>query len=275
MNINALLHTAVALTRKHTPLILTATAVAGVVSTAVLSAKAARPAYEATIDAANDRWAAASDEDTRSPREFLDELTVMDHVRATWKIWLPPVVSGALTITSIVLMHATHQKRYAALMGLYVLGEKAFQEYREAVDEVVPEKVKEKVRTAVAKKAVDREDPPATMEMLDPDNPDTHSRWGNVCYDCYSGRYFTADMQTIRRAENDFNQDLINHRYGSLNEFYARIGLPGIHAGEDVGWNSDKLLNIGYNSILTDAGVPVLSIDFYDSRPKIDYSSTW
>ena len=275
MNINALLHTAVALTRKHTPLILTATAVAGVVSTSVLAAKAARPAYDAVIDLANDRWVVATDTDQRTPADHFEELTIMDKAKATWKIWLPPVVSGALTITSIVLIHTTHQKRYAALMGLYVLGEKAFQEYREAVDEVVPEKVKEKVKTAVAKKAVDREDPPATMGAVDPDNPDTHPGWGNVCYDCYSGRYFTADMQTIRRAENDFNQDLINHRYGSLNEFYARLGLSGIDAGEDIGWNSDKLLNVGYNSILTDAGVPVLSIDFHDSRPKIDYSSSW
>lgn len=148
-------------------------------------------------------------------------------------------------------------------MGLYVLGDKAFTEYREAVDEVSDDKTKEKVKTRAAEKAVGRDD-----EMLVNVANMGHE---TICVDMYSGRYFRSDMETIRRAENDFNSDMLNNRYGSLNEFYSKLGIESIGAGEDIGWNSDDIMEIGYNSVLTQSGQPALSIDFYSSMPKHNY----
>src|SRR5699024_6306742 len=92
-----------------------------------------------------------------------------------------------------------------------------------------------------------------------------------LCYDMFSGRFFQSDIESIRRAENQFNKNLIHHNYGSVNELSSLMGIGGVGAGEDMGWNSDNLLSIGYNSILTEKGVPALSIDFDECPPRFQY----
>ena len=162
------------------------------------------------------------------------------------------------------MIHWTHQKRYAALMGLYALGNQAFQEYRESIDEVLDDKTKEEVKQRVTSKAVHRNEDDLDGALGD-------LREMTLCYDSFSGRFFQSDIESIRRAENECNKGLIAHNYGSLNELYSLMGLGGVGAGEDIGWNSDNLLNIGYNSILTERGVPAMSIDFHDCLPTHNY----
>lgn len=251
MNIKLLLTTAAARVRENTPLIVTATAIAGVVATSVLVAKAAPKAAEAV-------------EEDYQPGD--SKYTPVQYVKTTWKIWLPAVGSGALTIAAIVLIHTSHKRRYGALMGLYVLGDKAFTEWRESAEEVIDESTMTKVKAKVAEKAMSRDE-----SLLDEQSGIMQNE--TLCTDMYSGRFFRCDMETIRRAENDFNQDLISFMAGSLNEFYSKIGLDNIQAGEDVGWNSDHLMDLNYNSILTPNGTPALCIDFYNSPPKFNYFS--
>ena len=253
MNIHAIARQAVVAIRTHTPIILTSTAVAGVITTAVLTAKAAikadrRMGHESHLE--NETKVAE----------------IKQYVRVTWKDWLPPIGAGSLTIASIILAHYTQQKRYAALMGLYVLGEKAFTEYRESLEEVVDKNTADKVREKAATKAVNRDNEALENHIFER---------GETClvFDSYSGRYFKSDIETIRRAENKFNKNLIDHMFGSLNELYAEIGIEGIVAGEDVGWNSDKLLEIDYEAVLTDNGLPALYIGFNSTPPSFTYAT--
>ena len=254
MNIHAVARQAVVAARTHTPLILTATAVAGVVTTAVLAAKASRKAekvYEETEnkEIPKDRAAAA-----------------LQYAQTTWKCWLPPIGSGVVTIASIIMAHYTQQKRYAALMALYVVGEKAFSEYRDSIEEVVDKNTAQKIREKAAEKGVNRDQEALESHIFDR---------GETClvYDSFSGRYFKCDIETIRRAENTFNKNLIDHLYGSLNELYTEIGIEGVGAGEEVGWNADKLLEIDYEAVLTEKGLPALYIGFNSSPPRHNYAS--
>lgn len=260
MNFQAVLKSALALTRKHTPLILTATAVAGVVSTAVLAAKAAPEAQKTIVEEVNDRWAQADSD--LAPSDY-DNLSILEKAQVTWRVWIPTVASGALTITSIILIHTTHQKRYAALMGLYVVGERAFQEYRESVDEVADKKTVAKVKEKVSQKAESRAGEAFQNQLVE--NPDS-----TIIYDGFSGRSFIADLESVRAAVNDFNQNLIHHSYGTLNELYSLLGWEGIAAGEDVGWNSDELLSVSFNPWLTAQNKPAIHFSF-DNRPFYNY----
>lgn len=247
MNVSSLLKIAVARLRNNAPLLLTASAVTGVVTTAVLAAKAA-PRAEEVI----------------ARKEKLFVLTKTDKAKLTWKIYLPAVISGGLTISCVVLAHYTHKKRYAALMGVYALGQKAFEEYRESVEEVVSKKDKENINESASKKALDRTEEDFETHLYNHGDQ-------QVVYDNFSGRYFKADLESLRSAENQFNSNLIGHGYGTLNELYSLMGIEGIGAGEDTGWNCDKLVSIGYNATLTERGIPVISIDFYDNPPTFDY----
>lgn len=247
MNIHALARLALSQVRKNTPLILTASAVVGVVSTAVLAAKASPRAWEKYED--------------------VDEFGTVAYFKASWKVYLPTLASAAVTVATIIMIHKAHTMKYSALMGLYVVGDKAYQELRESIDEVADDNTKELIKERTLKKAINRE-PEALAEAA---NEISHA---SLCYDMYSGRLFRSDLETIRQAENEFNKQLIHHMYGSLNEFYSLIGIEGIGAGEDTGWNSDQLMSIGYNSILTEQGVPAISIDFHDAPPFFNYHST-
>lgn len=254
MNIMALLNQFVGATRRHTPTILTATAVAGVVSTAVLAAKAA-PLAQMDLE---------HHEDQNGKSEGLHR--VVQVVDATWRVYMPTLISGALTITTIVVMHKTHQKRYAALMSLYVIGEKAFSEYRESVEEVVSDTNKEKIKEKVAEKTYKRnkEEQDGFME----------AEGRTLCYDGFSGRYFWSDIESLRRAQNDFNAQILRHMYGSLNEFYAYVGIGPIDAGEDVGWSSDRLIDLDFNPWLSPKGQPCIFMGFGDARPQFDFYNT-
>lgn len=254
MNIQALVRQAIALTRKHSPLILTGTAVAGVVTTAVLSAKASVKVHEKMNDIDDPQDAPTN------RKEY-----AIHYAKVGWKSYLPALGAGALTVTSIVMIHYTHQKRYAALMGLYVLGEKALAEYQEAVEEVADNKTHEKIKEKVVDKAMSR-DEKALEEHLE-EQVDNKT----LCYDAFSGRYFWSDMETIRRAENNFNQQLIRYGYGTLNEYYTLVGLEGVDAGEDVGWNADELLELDYNSWLSPKGRPALYVGFGRTKPSYNY----
>lgn len=247
MNLNQILNSTVHLLRENAPMILTSTAIAGVVSTTVLAVKAT-PSAMATI------WDAESGGDKATP---------MDKVKLTWKTYLPTALSGAATIAAIVALHTTHHKRNAALIGLYALSERTFQEYRDSVEEVAEGKVVEKIKEKVAEKKLESPGEEASNLVI-PENGEI------LCYDSFSGRYFKSDTETIKQAVNKINHTIINHMYASLNDLYIELGLDTIKLGEDVGWNSDKLIEIQLTAVLTDQGKPAVYLDFAN-RPELDY----
>lgn len=250
INIRALGTLAVQFTREHTPLILTATAVGGVIGTTILAAKAA-PKAKLVIE---------EKEEEHIPRPWVD------YPKWTWKVWLPTAASGALTITSIIMIHYTHQKRYAALMGLYAIGTQAFQEYRESVEEVVDEKTQRQVREKVFEKSLPDDQERAKLE--------SQTTGKTLTIDLFSGRSFVTDIESVRRAENLANKKLLAYDYLRLNEVYMLLGLDPVGAGEDIGWNSNDLIEINTESMLTSDGTPAMTIDFYGNLPREDFHKT-
>ena len=92
-----------------------------------------------------------------------------------------------------------------------------------------------------------------------------------LCYDTISGRYFTSDIEKINKIVNDINRDLRDKMYIPLNEFYYRLGLDGIKAGDLLGWNIEKgYLEVKFTSQLAEDGTPALVID-YIVAPKYNY----
>ena len=105
------------LLKKHSPAILTGVAVVGVVTTTVMAAKAAQRSKTIV-----DQYV---DQDAEQPVETPDILT---KAKLTWKIWLPTVSSGAMTITAIVMANRIQSKRLALAIGAYSLAEAALNE---------------------------------------------------------------------------------------------------------------------------------------------------
>lgn len=247
MNFERLAKKANAFLSSNAPSILTGVGVAGVLSTVVLAVKA-------TPTALSYIWDAESGGDKATP---------LQKAQLTWKLYLPAAISGAATITAIVMAHSTHNKRNAALMSVYTLTERAFKEYRDELISQEGENKDRKIRDEVAHKRVDQ-DPVETTQVIITGSGDS------LCYDSISGRYFKSNVEKIRKAQNDINHSVINHMYVSHNDFYRAIGLPPTGLGEELGWTTDNMMEIDFTSILSEENDPALYLD-YKVTPIRDY----
>ena len=138
-------------------------------------------------------------------------------------------------------------------------------EYREKVVETIGEKKERIVRDKVAEERV-KKNPVSKNEVIVTGNGKT------LCFDPISGRYFMCSIETIKRAENELNKQMLHDisGYVSLNEFYDELGLDHTSVGDDLGWNTDQLIDINFSSQLNDNGEPSVVLD-YLVAPKYDY----
>ncbi len=83
-----------------------------------------------------------------------------------------------------------------------------------------------------------------------------------MCFDMYTGRLFLSDMETLKKAQNDVNYDVLNNFYASLTDFYDKIGLAKTTTSDDVGWNSDKMLELTFSTTMSDDQRPCLAMTF-------------
>jgi hypothetical protein len=232
-------------------------AVAGLVSTVVLAVKATPKAMELIDDEMQERAYIQETEGDTTP------FTTMDYVKTTWKCYIPAAVMGSVTIACFVGANSINLKRNAALASLYSLSETALKEYQSKVVETIGEKKEQKIRDEVAAERIEK-DPKSNKEVIITGKGDV------LCYDVISGRYFKSDIERIRRLQNEFNQTLISQMWISLNDVYYELGLKGIKIGDDMGWNSDSLIEFDFSSQLADDGTPCIVVD-YSVGPRYDY----
>lgn len=229
----------------NSPLILTGIGAAGVITTAVLTGKATIKACEILED---ERHAQLLDRD-------LHHFKPKWVVQKTWKLYVPPVVVGALTVASIITANQIGTRRAAAMASAYVLSERAYQEYKDKVLEKYGETKARNLRDDLAQDRVNQN--PVTEHQI------VITNGGNVlCLEPFSGRYFMSDMETLKKAQNDLNYTVLNSYYASLTDFYNLIGLDRTKLSDDLGWNSDKMLELTFTTTLAETGQPCLVMDY-------------
>jgi hypothetical protein len=231
--------------RTNSPAILTALGVSGTITTAYLAGKASFRAAEAIQKEALVI--------TNEPKNRKKD------IKLVWKSYIPTAVSGAVTITCIICATRIGMKRTAAITAAYSLSEKAFSEYRDKVIDKVGERKEQQVRDDIAQDKV-RANAPSREVVL--------SGSGHIlCCELYTGRYFNSDMESLRKAQNDLNARLVNHVYATLDDFYYMIGLPQTSSSGNIGWNSDKLMELRFSTVLTDDGRPCLAFEYNYTKP--------
>ena len=237
---------------KRSPEILTGIGIAGMISTTVLAVKATPKAME-LIEA-------------KKQEEWVDKLSPVEVVKVAWKPYIPAIVTCVASTTCLIGASSVNAKRNAALATAYKLSETALSEYREKVIETIGEKKERTVRDKVAEERV-KKNPVSKNEVIVTGNGKT------LCFDPISGRYFMCSIETIKRAENTLNKQMLHDisGYVSLNEFYDELGLDHTSVGDDLGWNTDQLIDIDFSSQLNDNGEPSVVLD-YLVTPKYDFS---
>lgn len=238
----------------NSPTLLAGIAITGVVTTAYLTARAA-------VEGAEVIQAEEAESGTHGdPKERLKERT-----KLTWRLYIPAGVSAGVTIGCIVGSTRINNRRLAAAQAAFALSERAWSEYREKVVDEIGKKKEQKLRDDLAEEKVHSAASGSPALVLGS---------GDVlCCELYSGRFFTSNAETLRRSVNEVNHQLNIHDLVSLDEWYWKIGLEGTQHSSNLGWGSEKLLELELSTVLTPDDKPCLAFGYNYVKPL--YEGSW
>lgn len=240
MNISNFFNNTIKLIKSNSPEILTALGVSGVITTSYLTGKAS---FEVAKDEDGDPWASNKEK-----------------IKKYWKIYIPAGISGVLTIGCIIGASKSNSRRTTAAVTAYSLTEKAFSEYREKIVDEIGKGKEQKIRDELAQDRISKNSPGSKEVFV--------VGTGHVlCCELFTHRYFRSDMETLRRAQNDINAKIVNEIYVVLDEFYDIIGISHTSTSDKLGWNSDKLMELQFSTVLSDNGEPCLAFDYNYTKP--------
>jgi hypothetical protein len=178
----------------------------------------------------------------------------------TWELYIPSALAGAGAVACIVGANKLGSRRAAALTAAYSLTDKAFTEYREKVVEQFGTNKEKAVREQLAQDHVTKNPPEKAVIVSGPANV--------LCCELYTGRYFSCSVENLRQAQNELNAYLLKHDHATLNGFYDMIGLDHTSNGWDIGWSSEKLMELDFSTVLH-KDTPCITFKYNYTRPLI------
>lgn len=231
--------------KKNSPVILTGTAMAGLLSTTILAIRATPRALDRIGDASIDL----------KDGEPV-ELTTWEKVKAAWIEYVPTAISFIGTGACIIGAQAINGRRLAAMSALYSMSETALKDYKEEVLKTVGPKKEGSIKDAINSKKVSN-NPPDEKDVI------VTGKGEVLCYETISGRYFKSAADEINRAENQLVRQMnLGDSRISVNEWYYAIGLAGTKLGDEMGWTIETPLEVKFTSSLASDGTPVLCVDY-------------
>lgn len=237
---------------KHSPEILTGIGIAGMFAATVLAVKSTPKAILLIEE--------------RKEELDCEKLTPIEVVKTTWKCYIPATVTGVTSAACLIGASSVNARRNAALATAYNLSKVAMTEYKEKVIETIGERKEQAIKDSIAKDKIEK-DPVCTREIIITEKGNT------LCYDGIFGRYFKSDIESIKKALNKINREVLyGDMYVSLNDFYSELGLSHVPIGDELGWNIDAgQIDVEFSSQLTEDGTPCL-VMYYSVAPRYNFS---
>lgn len=192
----------------------------------------------------------------RADQQFdIDLLGWKERVRAHWRFYIPPVITGTLTIACIVGGTKISRSRTAAITAAYSLTERAFSEYKEKAQEKLGERKEKALKDELAQDRV-RQVPTSPETVL-------VGKGSIMCIELRSGRAFLGDMDLIKRTEVEINDRVVRCDYANLAEFHTEVGIPPTPDAMDLGWTHERgLLKLDISTTLSDRDIPCIAFDY-------------
>lgn len=192
-------------------------------------------------------------------------------IKATWKYYVPTVLSAAAATGCIVSSSKMSQQRNALLAAAYATSVEALRTYSQKVVEVIGENKEKKIYDEVMGDKV-KAHPVHSSEVIFVDGCTT------LCYDPFREKYFMVNLDKIRNGIATLNDMMYSEMFVSLNDAYCEMGLPPVTTDPDVGnigerngWCVDHgPIKLKPTSTLTENGTPCYVLGF-DPPPRADY----
>lgn len=252
----------------HSPEILLAAGLTGVVASTVLACRATLKvdqvleAHRATIEHIDNFVELASvgavkNEYTDQDRK--QDLTVVyiQTAQQVAKLYAPAVIVGVASISCILGAHNILKARNLAVMAAYKTLDEGFKAYRNRVAEAYGEdkeymlrhglQVEQVIETEIGKDGKAKKVKSTKMVLADPTMPSIYARF----FDEGSTQWSPTPMYNLLflRNQQDYFNDMLRVRgHVFLNEIYDALGLERSHAGQIVGWvvgHGDSFIDFG------------------------------
>lgn len=242
--------------KSHSPTLLFAGGVAGVVTSAVMASKATLKLEVVLEDAADDRTSVnemVNKNYSEADRQRDHRIIVARTAVTVTKLYAPAVAVGVISIAALTGSHVVLTKRNTALMAAYSALDKGFNEYRSRVrDELGPEKDFEFHHGAkTTSELITDENGEERVEhkfVTPPGIPSPYARFfddGSREWQ-RNAEYNRFFLHCQQRYAND---KLLARGHVFLNEVYDALGLSRSKAGAVVGWilspDGDNFIDFG------------------------------
>ena len=242
---------------KNKPTIFTVVGIVGIGVTVYTAVKATPKALEIKAEKEAEKYNEIAKDHTPTPEEC--KLTVVEQVKATWRLYLPSVVGGIASITCFIGANSISSKRIATMTTAYQLSETAYNRYKEEVVKTIGEEKAKTIQSNVNQQVLN-ENPASSKEIIFTSSGDT------LIYEPLSGRYFKSDPDKIKNAVNQLNHNRLNDRDATIevNDFFEAVQLGTTDLGAMMGWYlEDGLLDVDFDAKVADDGkTPCLVVEY-------------
>lgn len=252
--------------RKHSSLILTIGASAGVIGTAIVSTR------QGSILEQKRTEAEAKHEDIKAS-EVIKTVT-------------PTIFVTAATLACIIGLYVTDQKKQAGLAAAVGVVSERFARFKKKVEEKDEELAKSIDKEIMQEEYMRANKPNKKKELLKTiDGKEilmTEINEGEpvLCYDPVSEKYFYSSKEDLMQERYEINRHFLLQNTLSVNEYLVFLGLPEVEWGWSLGWSTYSESDYGYKWIdigieeyeLTD-GTPIikLHVPFFPHELDPDY----
>ena len=262
--------------KKHSPEILMAAGVVGVVTSAVMACKATTKLSgileesKKEIDQIHE-YVEANGYSEKYTEEDSKKDLVISYTKMSMKLvkaYAPSVILGLLSITSILASNNIIRKRNMALAAAYAAIDSNFKDYRNRVVERFGKELDRELKYNIKPKEIEEtiidEDGNEVVVKKTVNNAEVNlpSEYAKVFDEFSSCWTKDADynLTFLRRIQDQANDKLRLRGHLFLNEVYDMLDIPRTKAGAIVGWiydpnreNSDSYVDFGlYDNLIND-----------------------
>lgn len=180
----------------------------GVVSTAILAIKATKK-YELV-------------------KELPEDADKFYKFREALPHYIPAILTGVATATSIVVGSVKGTKEKASILGAYTLLERTYSSKKQEINDIISPPKNENITRGEA--------PEEVVNELRP----TYSGEEMLFYDEYSERYFQASPPVVLDAFYKVNKQFAEDKIQTINGYFDALGIEKEADGDILGWVRDE-----------------------------------